>query len=112
MKILFDQNISNRIVAKLSATMPDSTHIKSVGLTDASDYEIFMYAREQGYDVVVSRDDDLIKLVNQFGHPPKIIHLRTGNANTNSLAAILNKHKDAIIEFITDTNQSILIFFD
>jgi predicted nuclease of predicted toxin-antitoxin system len=111
MKLLFDQNISNRIIPKLLEEFTSISHIKIEGLTDATDYEIFMYARQENYEGVVSRDDDFVKLVRQFGTPPKVIYLRTGNANTETIAQILIEQKSAIQDFLYDDLQTCLTIF-
>jgi len=41
MKLLFDQNISFRILKKLSDFFADSSHVKTEGLINASDLEIW-----------------------------------------------------------------------
>jgi len=40
MKLLFDQNLSPRLLRLLADLYPDSTHVRDVGLRDASDAEI------------------------------------------------------------------------
>ena len=45
MKLLFDQNISYRIVRLLYPTSPDCKHVSDVGLNGKSDLEICDYAR-------------------------------------------------------------------
>lgn len=108
MKLLFDQNISHRILPLIAHVYPQATHIKNHGLINASDHEIFVYARQQNFVAVVSRDDDFVKLVKQMSAPPKVIHLRTKNANTDILAQILNANKTAIEEFLTDQTADYL----
>ena len=35
MKLLLDQNLSDRIISRISDLFPGSTHVKAVGLTEA-----------------------------------------------------------------------------
>lgn len=44
MKLLFDQNLSRRLVAMFSIEHPDSRHVTEVGLDTATDAEIWSYA--------------------------------------------------------------------
>lgn len=61
MKLLFDQNISNRILPKLLAEFPTVSHIKIETLENATDYEIFMYARKNSYEgVIICRYHSLV----------------------------------------------------
>lgn len=40
MKILIDQNISFRIIARIQQAFPNMAHVKSLNLTDENDYKI------------------------------------------------------------------------
>lgn len=53
MKVLVDQNISFRIIPKILDLFQDATHVKSLGLMNAKDFDIFMYARKEGFDVKI-----------------------------------------------------------
>jgi len=56
-KLLFDQNLSFRLVSNLSDWFPGSVHVKEVGLASASDTKIWNYAKQHGF-VIVSKDTD------------------------------------------------------
>jgi predicted nuclease of predicted toxin-antitoxin system len=45
MKLLFDQNLSPRLPYLLVDLYPDSVHVRTVGLTEADDAEVWEYAR-------------------------------------------------------------------
>ncbi len=102
MKLLIDQNISHRILPHIQDTYPDASHVRDLGLKDASDNQIFMFARGNGFDVIITHDDDFLKLLRTFNQPPKVIQFRTGNAKTKFLAALLVHHLDAIKVFLED----------
>jgi len=44
MKILIDQNISFRLAQRILHVFSEVEHVKTLGLTDANDYHIFMLA--------------------------------------------------------------------
>jgi len=46
MKLLYDQNLSHRLVALLSDLFPDSEHVRNVGLQEADDRQIWEYAKQ------------------------------------------------------------------
>jgi len=45
MKLLFDQNISFRIIKKVSDFLPYATQVRLLGLENAKDFEIWEYAK-------------------------------------------------------------------
>lgn len=57
MKLLFDQNISFRIVKLLSDKFALSSTVKLEGLIDKSDFEIWTFAKQNDF-VIVSQDND------------------------------------------------------
>ncbi len=57
MKLLFDQNLSYRLVQSLQEEYPDSSHVREVGLQEASDAVVWQYAAQQGF-AIVTKDAD------------------------------------------------------
>ena len=98
MKLLFDQNISYRIVPKLSDCYPDSEQVRELGLTNAEDIDIWDYARKNNF-VIVTFDADFFDIGIINGCPPKIIWLRTGNLTTNQIVDLLRKRLNQITDF-------------
>ena len=89
MRFLFDQNISHRILKLLPDEYSNSTTVKNEGLINASDREIWEFAKNNNY-IIVTQDSDFNDLNSLFGFPPKIIWIRTGNIKTQSIVDILN----------------------
>jgi predicted nuclease of predicted toxin-antitoxin system len=58
--------------------------VRDVGLRDASDGEIWRYARAEGL-VIVSKDEDFALRVRRSGPPPSVLWLRVGNVSTRAL---------------------------
>jgi predicted nuclease of predicted toxin-antitoxin system len=100
MKLLFDQNISYRLIRKLEDIYPDCTHVRKESLENASDLDIWNYARSNGYSIVTF-DADFYDLATLKGHPPKIIWIRVGNTSTINLEKTFRIHQDSINEFLT-----------
>lgn len=103
MKLLFDQNISYRVVKKISDVYPEAVHIKQVQLQDKIDKNIWLYAKQNGF-AVVTFDGDFFELSNLYGHPPKIIWLRTGNTTKDDLVKLLLEKHAVIKDFLTNEN--------
>lgn len=103
MKLLFDQNISYRIVSLVSNKYPEAKHINHVGLEDATDNSIWNFAKENNYSIVTF-DSDYYDLSIIRGCPPKIIWLRIGNTSTKMVAKVLNDDFALIEAFHTDSS--------
>ncbi len=108
MKILVDQNISFRLVQRITGIFPQVEHVKWLGLTDVDDYRIFMWARQQGFVAVFTQDEDFYNLLLEHGIPPKIIWLRTGNCSTDFLAGVVLRNATLIQTFLDDDVQDCL----
>lgn len=105
MKLLFDQNISYRVLKKLPSVFADSIHTNQLPIDSKTDYNIWLYAKQNNYHIVTF-DADFFDLSNIYGHPPKIIWLRIGNTTTQAIAYILNLKQDILTDFINSTNYS------
>lgn len=101
MKLLFDQNISFRLIAKLHEQFPEAKQVRELGLENHTDREIWKYAKDHGYSIVTF-DADFSDLATLLNHPPKIVWLRTGNTTTDFLAQFLVNKKELIEEFINE----------
>ena len=75
MKLLFDENLSRKLVQRLEDLYAGSAHVVGVGLMQSSDREIWDFAKANGF-VVVSTDLDLYDLATTLGPPPKVVWLR------------------------------------
>lgn len=56
MKLRFDQNLSSRLVERLTSLYPNSIHVRDVGLDTATNIRLSNY-RENGY-LSVSKGTD------------------------------------------------------
>ena len=50
MKLLLDQNISYRIIKHLPSTI-SATHVTNEGLVNSADFEIWQFAKSNGYTI-------------------------------------------------------------
>lgn len=101
MKLLFDQNISYRIIGKISQYFSGSKHISECGLMNCSDSEVWEYAKNNDYSIVTF-DSDFYDISVINGHPPKIIWLRTGNSSTDKITELLLQNTESIDNFINN----------
>lgn len=107
MKLLFDENLSFRLVPALVDIFPDSAHVRETGLLGESDRNIWDYAAEHGF-LLVSKDTDFYERSIAFGAPPKIIWLRIGNCTVDETAALLRNQYIVVRHFAEDAVASFL----
>lgn len=106
--LLFDQNISPRLVALLADLYPDSAHVDSLGLSRATDKEVWEFARQHHY-TIVSKDADFSEMGVVYGFPPKIVWIRRGNCSTKAIEAILRDNFEGICAFGDEAAIGILM---
>ena len=110
MKLLFDQNLSPKLVTSLADLYPDSTHVYHVGIDKVDDTELRDYARREGF-VIVTKDSDFSDLCILLGFPPKVIWIRRGNCSTNTIESILRDRNADIEAIVQDEIMGILTLF-
>ena len=109
MKLLFDQNLSHRLVPALADAFPDSNHVRNVELGRADDDAVWQYATAQGF-AIVSKDSDFHQLSFVRGHPPKVVWIRRGNCSTDEIESLLRQREPDLRAFDRDPNASFLVF--
>jgi len=108
-KLLFDQNLSYKIIKHIERHFPNSSHVRLLGLETADDASLWKYAKENDY-TIVTQDTDFDDLSILNGYPPKIIRFNIGNTSTQKIInLLLNKAK--IIEVFL-SNPVILVFLN
>jgi predicted nuclease of predicted toxin-antitoxin system len=103
MKLLFDQNISHRILQFLPEEFDGSSHVKTEGLINLPDRQIWDFAKQRDF-IIVTQDSDFNDLNSLYGFPPKIIWVRAGNLSTKAIFEILMDHLSNLQSFIDDPN--------
>jgi len=107
-RLLFDENLSDRLVPTLDEDYPGSVHVRSVGLAKADDEDVWSYALEHGF-TIVSKDTDFHQRSLVRGHPPKVVWVQTGNCTTDYIAELLRRHRKDLEGFGEDAEASFLI---
>jgi predicted nuclease of predicted toxin-antitoxin system len=107
-KLLFDQNLSDRLVRLLDDDYSGSIHVRNVGLARADDEDVWRYALDQKL-VIISKDSDFHQRSLLRGHPPKVVWVQTGNCTTDRIAQLLGQHREDLGGFADDPEASFLI---
>ena len=98
MKLLFDANLSPKLVGRLAALFPDSIHVFDTGLARfTSDEAIWEYARSNGF-LIVMADSDFLGLAEERGTPPKVVRLDNCNYRTARVEDLLRRNAVRISE--------------
>ena len=108
MRLLFDQNLLDRLGRVLAEVFSSSIHVRDIGLGASSDSAVWQFARDNAL-AIISKDSDFHQRSMLFGHPPKVIWLRLGNCTTQDIERIVRRESEAIARFGGDANSSFLI---
>ena len=92
MTIWVDAQVSPRTARWIAANCPvAASRLRDLGLRDAGDEEIFAAARIADA-IVLTKDSDFVRLLEQQGSPPKILWLTCGNTSEVALQQVLSRH--------------------
>ena len=108
--LLFDENLSPRLLDRLADIYPGSIHVSKVGLGSAFDKTVWEYARQNDF-MIVTKDADFSEISLISGFPPKIIWIRRGNCSTRDIEILLRNSYDAIEALSEDSASGILTLF-
>lgn len=109
-KLLFDQNLSPKLINHLYDLYPSSKHLDLLELGTADDSVVWKYAKDNDL-VVVTKDADFADLSVWHGFPPKVVWIRRGNCSTNDIEKILRDHNTEIEDLVMDAASGILTLF-
>ena len=101
MKLLFDQNLSRKLVTQLADVFPGSSHVQFHGLEVNTDTEIWEFAKTNDF-CIVTQDVDFAERSRLYGSPPKVVWLRCGNAPTKQVESLLRSGVEVIQELLNN----------
>jgi len=107
-KLLFDENLSRKLVVRLADLYPDSAHVVEVDLLRGPDRAIWEFARARDF-VIVSTDSDFYELATTMGPPPKVVWLRRWTHPTRDAERVLRRDAIRIAEFAADPELGVLV---
>ena len=108
MKLLFDENLSRKLIPLVEDLFPGSVHVTHVGMSSASDRGVWDYARQNGFTIITA-DNDFLSLAEAQGHPPKVILLENCDYPTNVAARIIRAEASRILEFNSDARPVLIL---
>src|ERR1700688_3257811 len=99
--MLFDENLSPRLVDSLSDLYLESLYVHECGLGSATDEAIWEYAKKQGL-TIVSKDSDFEERSLFLGAPPKFIWIHARNCTTLQVEKLLRTAFTTVKRFIEE----------
>jgi predicted nuclease of predicted toxin-antitoxin system len=108
-KLLFDENLSRRLVQRLSELFPNCSHVSALNLLRSPDRAIWDFARDHNF-ALVTADADFYELATTLGPPPKVIWLRGCDYPTDVAEKLLRSQSIRIADFMAGTGPSSLDF--
>jgi predicted nuclease of predicted toxin-antitoxin system len=103
LKLLFDQNLSRKLVTRLADILPNASHVQLQGLAEKTDTEIWDFAKLNDF-CIVTQDADFTERSRLYSSPPKVVWLRCGNAPTNQVETLIRSGQEAIQELLNNSN--------
>jgi len=95
-----DAQLSPHLAPWLEETFDvEAFSVRRLGLRDAPDRPIFEAARE-AEAVVVTKDFDFVRLVDEVGTPPQVLWLTCGNTSNQHLKSLFRKLLPAALELL------------
>ena len=108
MKLLLDENLSPRLLRQIDDLFANSIHVRSVGLKQRPDREIWEFARSNEF-AILTADADFLDLAVSLGHPPKVILLKGCDYGNAVAEALIRGQVIRIAEFLNDSERAVLI---
>jgi predicted nuclease of predicted toxin-antitoxin system len=103
LKLLFDQNLSRKLVTRLADIFPNASHVQLQGLAEKTDTEIWDFAKLNDF-CIVTQDADFTERSRLYSSPPKVVWLRCGNAPINQVETLIRSGQEAIQELLSNSS--------
>lgn len=106
-RLLFDEQLSEKLCAMLSDVFPDALHVRTLGHQRAPDDVVWTLA-QQHRCLIVSKDEDFHRMALLRGAPPKFVWVRLGNCTTEQIALLLRRHRNELERFDSQDEVRVL----
>jgi predicted nuclease of predicted toxin-antitoxin system len=109
MKLLFDENLSRRLVEATRELFPGSAHVSHVSLgVGTTDRQIWDYAKQHDF-AIITADTDFVTMANADGPPPKVILLENCDYPTSTAIRIISANAVLLSQFERDSNPLLIL---
>jgi predicted nuclease of predicted toxin-antitoxin system len=108
LKLLFDANLSPKLVVRLGDLFPGSAHVFQTALARFTpDEKIWDYARENAFTIVTA-DSDFVGMAQRYGCPPSVIRLQNCNYRTALVEELLRRNAVRIAD-LEQSKRAVLV---
>jgi predicted nuclease of predicted toxin-antitoxin system len=97
-RLLFDENLSERLLQPLAELFPASAHIGNLTHAGTTDRHLWDLARSGAF-ILTTRDEDFVGMSVLQESPPKVLWLNVGRSRNAVIAALLQSHAADIERF-------------
>ncbi len=108
MRLLFDENLSRRLLRRIEDLFPGSAHVAELGLAQTADAVIWEYAKTLGF-CILSADSDFYDRAIALGAPPKVIWLKGCDYPNDVAEELMRTQAIRIAAFMDDSEAAILV---
>jgi len=90
MTFWLDEHIDPKLAQWLTAQFDVETqHVRELGFAQTADAKLFAAAKRISGVIIVSKDQDMVELLQRNGPPPQLLWLTCGNMRNTRLQALL-----------------------
>jgi predicted nuclease of predicted toxin-antitoxin system len=108
LKLLFDANLSPKLVRRLKDLFPGSVHVFDTGLArNTPDQMIWEYARANEFTIITA-DSDFLDFARSRGAPPKVVRIENCDYRTSEVEDLLRRNAIAMAE-MEQSSQVMLV---
>ena len=107
MRLLLDENLSEALLPALADLYPGSLHVRGLGRGGAPDSDVWTLAITHDC-VLVTRDEDFLRLSVTRGAPPKVVWIALGNCSNTVILALLRDHRQHLQQFVMHEEATFL----
>ena len=101
MTIWIDAQLSPALASWITRTFGVAAlAVRDISLRDATDRQIFLAGKQESV-VIMSKDADFVRLLDELGPPPQIIWLTCGNTSNAHLRQLLGSALPRALEMIS-----------
>jgi len=109
LKLLFDANLSPKLVRRLKDLFPGSVHVFDTGLArNTPDQMIWEYARANEFTIITA-DSDFLDFARSRGAPPKVVRIENCDYRTTSEVEDLLRRNAIAMAEMEQSSQVMLV---